>query len=66
MTFWSNDPVTDAERYDDEMRRRLERHPRCHWCNEFIQDETYYDIDGEIFCECCCHDLFLVRTEDFV
>lgn len=41
------------EAHDAEQNRQLERLPRCADCDEPIQDETAYYINGEWICEDC-------------
>lgn len=36
-----------------ERERRLLMLPKCDRCREHIQDDDYYDVDGEILCESC-------------
>lgn len=40
MTFMSDDPARDAERYMMAQDLRLERRPRCDCCGGHIQDDT--------------------------
>lgn len=63
--MWSDDPVADFERHDREQAAALELLPICDICNDPIQDEYLYDINGEFICECCMDKLFKKRTEDF-
>ena len=51
--FYSDNPVLDYEHYDAEQNRRLEELPVCADCDEHIQDETAYYINGEWICEDC-------------
>lgn len=49
----TNDPLADFDSWDAEQNRQLERLPRCADCDEPIQDETAYYINGEWICEDC-------------
>lgn len=51
-----------------ERERRLERLPICegYKCGKRIQDEDYYDVDGEILCENCMKKKYRRKTEDFI
>lgn len=64
--FWSDDPVRDAERYFDDQDRRLERRPVCCYCEEHIQDEHYYLINGDAYCKGCLDDNFKKPIEDYI
>lgn len=44
------------ERHEDEQEQRISRLPHCDHCHEPIQDEYYFEIDGEIICEECLND----------
>ncbi|MGF0064293.1 hypothetical protein ACQRCQ_03330 [Lachnospiraceae bacterium SGI.085] len=46
------------QRHDDEAEAILEELPVCCCCGNHIQDDCYYDIDGEIYCEKCMEDTF--------
>ena len=49
-----------------ERERRLEMLPTCEKCHERIQDEDYYDVDGEILCEACMKRKYKRKTEDLI
>lgn len=65
--FRSSDPAADFDRYDREQERQLARLPICegHKCGKRIQDEDYYDVDGEILCEECMKRKYRRKTEDY-
>jgi hypothetical protein len=67
MAYFSDDPVADFNRYDRDQQRQLERLPVCegHKCGQRIQDDIYFDIDGEILCEECMIRKYGRRTEDY-
>ena len=46
------------EQHETEMERKLEERPLCERCEEPIQDDFYYDIGGEIYCEDCMVSCF--------
>lgn len=54
-----------AEREREEYRFE-QACPVCSKCGETIQDEYYYDINGDIYCEECLHDEFSRSTLDYV
>lgn len=63
--FRSDDPVSDFNRHEREQAAALELLPFCDYCNDPIQDEYLYDINGEFICESCLDRLFKKPTEDF-
>lgn len=51
--------------YQAEQDAQLKRRPICSYCNEPIQDDYLFDIDGELYCEECMKDLFRHSTENY-
>ena len=39
--------------HDEEMERNREKCPLCADCEEHIQDDYYFEVEGEILCEEC-------------
>lgn len=39
--------------------------PGCRCCGYPIHDDTYWDINGDIYCDACARDLFCKNTEDY-
>lgn len=62
---WTNDPVADFLAYDAEQAAELDKLPKCDECGEPIQDETYYEIDGYIYCLECLEN-FKKWTEEYI
>lgn len=50
---WTDDPFADFNRWDAEQNRQLEQRPVCADCDNPIQDETAYYINGEWICKDC-------------
>lgn len=50
---YSGDPHADFLEHDADQERWLSTRPRCSECDEPIQDETAYYINGEWICEEC-------------
>lgn len=44
--------------HEAESEEELENCPLCDCCGERIQDEHYYDINGEYYCEECLIENF--------
>lgn len=67
MPYFSDNPAADFDRYDRDQERLLERLPVCEGdkCGERIQDDLYFDVDGEILCEKCMIRKYGRRTEDY-
>jgi formylmethanofuran dehydrogenase subunit E len=61
--MWTDDAVADAERYTYEQDKKLDKLPVCEYCNNPIQDDYYYDINGEVMCEDCL-DTFYRKLND--
>lgn len=51
--YYSNDPLADFDRWDTEQNKHLAQLPVCADCDEPIQDESAYYINGEWICESC-------------
>lgn len=68
MSYYSDDPAMDFLRHDREQEARLARCPQCanRRCGKLIQDEFYFEIDGEVLCEGCMQDRYMIRTDDWL
>lgn len=64
--FRSCDPLMDFDRYDREQERQRERLPKCEDCGKRIDDDHYFEIDGEILCEDCVIRRYRKNTEDYI
>ena len=54
------------QRHDSEQEEALEKLPCCDYCGDTIQDDHYFDINGDIVCEDCLKREFRKRTEDYI
>lgn len=63
---YTDDPVADATDYFDEQERKLEKLPLCDYCGERIDDDYYFDIDGEFYHEKCLCEQYRKSTEDYI
>lgn len=54
------------EAHDREMERRLARRPLCSICDNHIQDEEAYLINGEVICQECLDRDFKINVEDYI
>ena len=50
---FTDDPVADFERHDREQQEAASKLPKCVYCRQRINDEEYYDIDGDLMCYEC-------------
>lgn len=46
------------EAHDIEQEKWLERRPICCICGDHIQDETMFNVNGDIYCEECMRNEF--------
>lgn len=54
------------EAQDIENERRLARRPKCSVCDNRIQDEEAYLINGDFVCEKCLERDFKIWVEDYI
>lgn len=52
-SFYSDNPVRDAENWIAAQERRLELLPKCASCGQPIQQEKAVCVDGAYYCEEC-------------
>lgn len=64
--FYSDDPAADFLRHDAEQAAILDKLPRCSECDEPIQSEVCYEINGELVCEECLENNHKKWVEDYV
>lgn len=63
MIFRSDSLSRDIDNYERAQAQALAKLPRCSECDEPIQDDFCYEINGEIICEECLKE-YRRRTED--
>lgn len=54
------------EHHEHAQQVALARQPVCCYCEEPIQDDFLYDIEGELYCEQCLNINFRKGTEDYI
>ena len=64
--FYTDDPVKDHDRYQEEKDKQLQKLPKCSICDEHIQTDYLYEINDELICESCIKDNFRKPVEDYV
>lgn len=66
MISRTDNPLADFDRWEEEKERAIAKLPRCDYCNEPIQDDYCYDLDGEVICEDCLNRHFRKLTMDLM
>lgn len=68
MMHYSDNPALDAENYFDDAQAQLQERPKCEYCGRYIDEDTCYEIDGNLICDDCIldyiHDNCRVNTEE--
>jgi hypothetical protein len=64
--FYTDDPVKDHDRYQEEKDNQLQKFPKCSICDYHIQDDYLYEINDELICEECIKDNFRKNVEDYI
>lgn len=62
--FYTDDPIADFHAYDAHQAKQLERLPVCADCDEHIQDEEAFFINGDWICENCI-DSYRMKVEAY-
>lgn len=63
---WTDDPVRDNDRYQEEQEEQLKKLPKCSYCDHYIQTEELCDIEGTLYCMGCFKDNFVKNVEDYI
>ena len=66
LIFRSESLNRDIDNFLAAEEREREKLPRCSECDNPIQDDYYYEINGENVCEECLNDNHRKRVEDYV
>ena len=54
MSFCRTDnPIADFEKHEAEQEKALKKLPKCDYCHEYIQEESYHQVDGKNICDEC-------------
>lgn len=62
--FRTGDPLDDFNRHDRAQAKRLASRPKCDHCDQNIQDNHLYRINGEAICPDCLENYFREEIED--
>ena len=60
------DPDACFSQYDADQSRNLSYRPICCECEEPIQDDQFYIIDGNFYCEECLNSNHRHYTENYI
>ena len=60
---YTDDPIADFNRHDAEQAKQLEKRPVCSCCCDHIQDDHYYQTEGEILCPDCLETYYRVEID---
>ena len=66
MFIMSGDPLRDADMYDMERQKELDKLPKCDICGEPIQDDFLYDLDGTLVCDECLKTEYRKPVDDYI
>lgn len=50
----------------ESQQLKLKKFPRCTNCGHYIQDDYYFEIDGDYFCEECMIENYRKDVGDYV
>lgn len=65
MSYRTDNPVADAERYANDAEGWLMRRPRCILCKDHIQQDRAIRYKGGLVCEDCEDDLMRNLFEEY-
>lgn len=54
----TSDPIHDYNIWLTEQERKKDELYTCSWCGEKIQDESFWEICDEKYCDQCAERLF--------
>ena len=63
--FFTDDPIRDYDRYQEEQDKQLQKLPRCSECDNPIQTEECYEFNDELICPECLKDNHRKPVEDY-
>lgn len=64
--YLTDEPIADFNRLDREQQRELERRPVCVECDEHIQENYFFEVNGECVCTRCMIDNHRKGVNDYV
>ena len=64
--MYTDNPAIDFAYWDAEQVKAEALLPVCDDCGEAINDDYYYEVDGDILCEECMRHRYRRFTEDYI
>ena len=64
--MYTDDPARDFAQWDMEQTMAEAMLPVCDDCGEVINDDYYYEVEGDILCEECMKHRYRKFTEDYI
>ena len=64
--YFTDDPVKDHDRYQEEKDNQLQKLPKCSICDNHIQNDYLYEINDELICEKCLKENFRKSVDDYI
>ena len=52
--------------HERQQERQLDKLPKCDCCSRAIQDDYFFDVYGDAYCEKCATKLFRRNIEDII
>lgn len=62
----TDDPIRDFMNHEAEQEAWLAKRPVCADCDEPIQDDHYFDINGESICPDCMEGNYRKEIGDYI
>ena len=60
----SDDPLRDFALWNDDQEEKLNKRPLCDYCGQPVQDDCYYELNGEVYCQYCIDNCKKFFEED--
>ncbi len=61
----TDNPIADFNRHEREKESAASKLPKCDYCDKRIDEDEYYDIEGEIVCRECLNKHFRKWTDEY-
>lgn len=66
MFLFTDDPPRDYAQWDADRHRKLSRRPKCNDCDEYIESDHYFEVEGDLLCLDCMNDRYRKSTDDYM